>query len=56
VVTQNLPSEIKLISKESERDTVIHLLMRSKILDGEETRTILLNGCQTRGHRAGHVT
>jgi hypothetical protein len=46
-VTQIFPSKIKLISKELKRNTIIHLLKSAKKLDGEETRTILLNGHKT---------
>jgi hypothetical protein len=46
-VTQNFPSKIKLVSKESERYTIIHLSKSAKKLDDEETRTILLNGHKT---------
>jgi hypothetical protein len=46
-VTQIVPSKIKLISIESERNTVIHLSKSAKKLVGEETRTILLNRHKT---------
>jgi hypothetical protein len=44
VVTQIFPSKIELISKESKRNSIIHLSKCAKKLDGEEMRTILLNG------------
>jgi hypothetical protein len=47
VVTQIFPSKIKLVSKESKRNTVIHLSKSAKKLDAKETRTILLNEHKT---------
>ena len=42
-------SLIKIVfnSKKSERNTIVHLPKSAKKLDGEETRTILLNGHKT---------
>ena len=43
-VTEISPIKIALNSKKSERNTIVHLPKSAKKLDGEETRTILLNG------------
>ena len=46
-VTEISPIKIAFNSKKSERNTVVHLPKSAKKLDGEETRTILLNGHKT---------
>ena len=43
-VAEISPIKIVFNSKKSERNTVVHLPKSAKKLDGEETRTILLNG------------
>jgi hypothetical protein len=47
VVTQILPSKIVFISKKPKTNTVIHLPESANKLDGEEMRTVLLNGYKT---------
>jgi hypothetical protein len=47
VVTQKFPNKIVFVSKKLERNTVTHLPKSAKKLDGEETRTVLLNGHKT---------
>jgi hypothetical protein len=42
-VAQISPIKIAFNSKKSERNTIVHLPKSAKKLDGEETRTILLN-------------
>src|SRR6185503_7786810 len=42
--TEISPIKIPFNSKKSERNTAVHLPKSAKKLDGEETRTILLNG------------
>ena len=46
-VAEISPIKIVFISKKLETNTVVHLLKSAKKLDGEETRTILLNGHKT---------
>src|SRR6185312_7733194 len=46
-VTEISPIKIAFNSKKSERNTVVHLPKSAKKLDGEETRSILLNGHKT---------
>ena len=41
------PIKIAFNSEKSERNTIVHLPKSAKKLDGEETRTILLNGHKT---------
>src|SRR6185369_7899992 len=43
-VAEISPIKIAFNSKKSKRNIVVHLLKSAKKLDGEETRTILLNG------------
>ena len=43
-VAELSPIKIAFNSKNSERNTIVHLPKSAKELDGEETRTILLNG------------
>ena len=43
-VAKIYPIQIAFNSKKSERNTAVHLPKSAKKLDGEETRTILLNG------------
>ena len=47
VVAENFPSKIVFVPEKSGTNTVICLLKSAKKLDGEETRTILLNGHKT---------
>ena len=46
-VAEISPIKIVFVSKKLETNTVVHLLKSAKKLDGEETRTILLNGHKT---------
>ena len=46
-VTEISPIKIAFNSKKLERNTIVHLTKSAKKLDGEETRTILLNGHKT---------
>ena len=43
-VAEISPSIVVFVSKESETNTLSFLPQRAKKLDGEETRTVLLNG------------
>jgi len=46
-VTEISPIKIAFNSKKLERNTIVHLPKSAKKLDGEEMRTILLNGHKT---------
>ena len=46
-VTEISPIKIMFNSKKAERNTIVHLPKSAKKLDGEETRTIHLNGHKT---------
>jgi len=47
VVAENFPSKIVFVLEKSRTNTVICLLKSAKQFNGEETRTIFLNGHKT---------